>query len=514
MVTNIYSLSIEKPYTALNLPMGSETNLKVTLQEENARSFADKIEGVKLFIENSHPHVVEASLDKHNSTLNLNALGIGEANIRLYYKEDIFDVIRVKVLSSVLPHSPVQLHVGGQVQFIFADGEIPANTKWETKHSNILSVDPVYGTTVGRKEGVGEVNILNANSVSLGTVVHVKKVDRIEMDLSTKPEYVTIVESNKHYKEEYVILLNVFLEDGLSEVYPEMIIKNKPLIKHNIKLTSETPNSEFATVYIKTMNNRWYAVVKLMPNCGGSTQSRSKTCDNKAITNLPSSLRFTVRATAEIPSSYKYEETFDIPLLSFFYIHHPTRELKLYGDERFKSIPVTSNSNFNVHVEGNSDLISYKIEEKYESNTYDLQFSVPAIVRSDFSDLKVRISNPMTDQSETFLISFYHKAKSEYSHSHTSKPYYPDETKSKPQEYNDSEDSFSTAVSIGIILIMILGIVVFVVYFCCLKSDNVVYELSDSSGLDSSSKDRYAGFRSKASKSTPIRSKMRYHYKE
>ena len=178
MISQIYSISIEKPYTALNLPMGSESNLKITFQEENARSFAEKIEGVDLFIENSHPHIVKASLDYYNSTLNLNALGIGEANIRIFTKDNIFDVIRVKVLSSILPHSPIQLHVGGIVQFVFSDKDATTGAKWRTEDNSILSVDPVYGKTEGIAEGVGKV--IYEGGVNLVSVVNVKKVDRIK----------------------------------------------------------------------------------------------------------------------------------------------------------------------------------------------------------------------------------------------------------------------------------------------------------------------------------------------
>ena len=500
MISQIYSISIEKPYTALNLPMGSETNLKITLQEENARSFADKIEGVELFIQNSHPHIVETTLDKYNSTLSLNALGIGEANIKVFTKDNVFDVIRVKVLSSVLPHSPVQLHIGGEVNFIFADNESPANTRWETKHTGILSVDPVYGTTTGKQEGVGEITI-NSNSVSLITIVNVKKVDRIEMDLSTKPEFFTTVKTNKYYKDEYQVLLNVFLEDGLSEVYPEYIVNGKPLIKHKIRLTAETESHDFAIVFIKVINNRY--VLNIRPRLN-ENPGRS----------LPNMLKIIITATSELSTSYKYQETFQIPFVSFFYIKESTRDLRFYGDERFKSIEVTSNADFDVHVEGNSNLINYRIEEKYDQNNYDIQFSVPSSVRDDFSDLKVRVSSPLAEQSETFYLSFYKNPKSHYSHiEYTSQSQVvPPPVQSAPDAYPHQveNDYWSRAVSMIIIAIIVIGFLLVGCYLLCFNRQNEYYDLSDNSVSDSDNRYRRQSPRKSGNRGL----KLRHHYRD
>lgn len=401
MISQIYSLSIEKPYTALNLPMGSETNLKITFQEENARSFADKIVGVDLFVENSHPHIVKATLDYYNSTLNLNALGIGEANIKIFTKENIFDVIRVKVLSSVLPYSPVQVHVGGTVQFVFADKETPANAKWTTNNNAILNVDPVYGKAEGRAEG--EAQVIYEGDVNLVSVVNVKKVSRIELDPKTKPEFFTNAKSNKYYKEEHHLLLNVFLEDGLSEVFPEMIINGKPLIKHNIKITCETKDTNFAIVFSKIINNRYACILRPL-------------ADSAPTGKIPNTIKITASATSHFAVSYRTEETFEIPFVSFFKINYPSKTVNFYADERFKSIDVISNTDFSVDIEGNSDLVNYKIQERDYENHYEIQFSVPSSVNEEFRDLKVRISNQLAETSETFYLSYYNKVRAAYSH--------------------------------------------------------------------------------------------------
>lgn len=71
----------------------------------------------------SHPRVVSAGLDKYNQTLVLTSLGSGDCNIKVYLEDypSIFDVIRVRVSSMVMPLSPVYLHVGGHVKFRVTD---------------------------------------------------------------------------------------------------------------------------------------------------------------------------------------------------------------------------------------------------------------------------------------------------------------------------------------------------------------------------------------------------------
>ena len=471
MISQIYSLSIEKPYTALNLPMGSETSLKITFQEENARSFADNIVGVDLFVENSHPHIVKATLDYYNSTLSLNALGIGEANIKVHTRDGIFDVINVKVLSSIIPHSPVQLHVGGTVKFVFSEKESHASTKWTTDDNSILKIDPIYGNAEGLKEGSAKA--IYQGNVNLVSFVDVKKVDRIELDPKTKPEYFTNAKNNKNYQDETNIFLNVFLEDGLSEVYPEISFNGENLIKHNIKITCETEDTDFVLTYSRTIGNRFACVLKPVTN-------------NMPSGNIPNTIRLNVRATSQYGVSYKTEEKFEIPFVSFFKIDHPQRNINFYSDERFKSIDIISNTDFTVDVEGNSDLVSWKKQEKRSNNHYEIQFSVPSSVNQDFRDLKVRISNAFTDSAETFFLSYYSKTKGHYSGGDEPSIPVKDPDSEKPIPNVPSTDS--QIIPIIIIAIVICGMLLGLIFYCC-SSVSTGY-VDDSSFMSSDSRNR------------------------
>jgi hypothetical protein len=46
-----------------------------------------------MHLENSHPQYVKAQLDMYNQTISIFAQEIGEANIKVKYSNDTFDVI-------------------------------------------------------------------------------------------------------------------------------------------------------------------------------------------------------------------------------------------------------------------------------------------------------------------------------------------------------------------------------------------------------------------------------------
>ena len=55
---------------------------------------------------------------------------MGEASIKVMFSEDIFDVIKVKVVSSIQPRSPVYVHHGGEVNFMYDEGT--PDSYWES----------------------------------------------------------------------------------------------------------------------------------------------------------------------------------------------------------------------------------------------------------------------------------------------------------------------------------------------------------------------------------------------
>ena len=270
------------------------------------------------------------------------------------------------------------------------------------------------------------------------------------------------------------------------------MINGKPLIKQNVKITWETEDSAFAIVFSKIINNRYAWVLRPHP-------------DSTPTGKIPNSIKILVRAASNYPRSYKTEETFEIPFVSFFKVNYPSRNINFYSDERFKSIEVISNTDFSVYIEGNSDLINYRIQEKDYQNHYEIQFSIPSSVHEEFKDLKVRISNSLAESSETFFVSYFSNKRSSYSHEDNSQKFY--EPSREPESKPVKPSKGSSIASIGILLIVLLGFLIFGVYFCWIKAEPG-YEHSDSSFIDSDSKKKYSD--SDKKKPSNLRSHGRY----
>lgn len=147
VITDIYSIASMSAYEALSLPLGSQIKLPINFQNDNAHLFADRIEGVNLMVELSHPRVVTAQLDNYNQTLTLISQGSGECNVILYLENhpEIFDVIRVRVSTIVEPLSPVDLHVGGEVKFAiknsYSSDSDSNSIRWASSNSEVLQIN-------------------------------------------------------------------------------------------------------------------------------------------------------------------------------------------------------------------------------------------------------------------------------------------------------------------------------------------------------------------------------------
>lgn len=81
----------------------------------------------------------------------------------------MFDVIRVRVLSAILPHSPVQVLRGGEINWRFADDFVPdsqqlAGASWFSGDPGIVAVvdgSPLQGKMRAVREGQTKVWLKN-----------------------------------------------------------------------------------------------------------------------------------------------------------------------------------------------------------------------------------------------------------------------------------------------------------------------------------------------------------------
>jgi len=88
----------------------------------------------------------------------------------------VFDVIRVKVSSIVRPLSPVNLHIGGEVEFRAINPDDQSNddtAHWKSSEPSVLQIEQ-NGKAVGFSEGRAEVML--SNHINAASIVHVGRI--------------------------------------------------------------------------------------------------------------------------------------------------------------------------------------------------------------------------------------------------------------------------------------------------------------------------------------------------
>ncbi len=150
LITDIFTVTSKDVYQTLNFPLGSSMQIPLKFQNEHGHSFANNIEGIEVGIELSHPRVLSASLKEFNSSIILKAEGSGECNVVVYLlkQPQIYDIFKVRVQSVVKPHSPVNVHVGGEISFkiMNEDQQITSDDIiWSSSNPSVLDINQKNG---------------------------------------------------------------------------------------------------------------------------------------------------------------------------------------------------------------------------------------------------------------------------------------------------------------------------------------------------------------------------------
>ena len=88
LVSEFYSIFIEKTHTIIDMEVGQEMLLKIIIQHYNGVLFAEKFERLPLKAVVSHPNVANVELVDFNSKIKLKAQNIGNSNIILFHPDN------------------------------------------------------------------------------------------------------------------------------------------------------------------------------------------------------------------------------------------------------------------------------------------------------------------------------------------------------------------------------------------------------------------------------------------
>lgn len=438
-VKQIYSVAVLNPYQVLSIPKGNEISLDVAYQEDHGRRFAENIEGISVEIDNSHPQFVSTSLDTYNQTLTISAKNIGEAHIRIRYSNRTFDVVRVRVASSIKPHSPVSVAPGAKIWFSYDKGSADQRPRWGVVDSNVLSISHQGEASA---VSVGETTVTYKGEIDLDAKVHVRGISHVDVDPNTLPSVFTNVKQNEFYNEEHKVRLNVFLDSGLDPIHPKVYDDDgRVLVDSGIKIGCSVAEYQIAQAHPRIIDNEFYCVIR--PEENDSSYHPQNV---------------TVSVTAHDGSGKRVDQSFPIGFIGKMSIE-PNHRVQLFGDSREQVLQVVSNAPFKVeHNSGSRVRTNYEKKEG-EENLYSLTISVPESLSSEFENQEVRIVDQRTNQVEYLSVSFLLKNKEDT----PAEPERPKPTPSNPT-VNPKEKSGS---KIMLFLMIIICIVFMATFFLC-----------------------------------------------
>ena len=338
LITDIYSIAAKDVYQTLSFPLGSQMNIQIKFQNEHGHQFANNIEGVEVGIELSHPRVVSASLDYFNQSISMKAEGSGECNVLVYLVKHphIYDIFRVRVSSVVMPYSPVQVHVGGQIKFKIMDHSNFQSSGeaiiWGANSPSIIEINPRTGEAKALQEGDSEIRL--SNNINAASIVHVSKVKIAEVDQQSRKNLIINADDNSG---EVRIRLKLFLKDQIEELTPSVSYEGITLIQQNVGLLCENdiPNIITTGADINDLEG-FFCVIKFK----GNSQSA-----------IPKSASIRVSVFAQNPrdpSSFLYKDTllaFELTFLSKIRVEsHFRNGINLYSNHRTTTVRIYSNT--------------------------------------------------------------------------------------------------------------------------------------------------------------------------
>ena len=227
-VANLHSLVVENSSKSRYLSVGRSVYLKVSVQDELGRIFADSFETFRNSIFSTNPKVVSVSTtyDSNARVSHLKVTGKSRGEALIYVRLEntkplIFDVFKVTVDNFVQTFDNVKVHVGGEVSFKTYGIQSDSDQGWKSSNPQILAINPKTGTASGISPG--KVTVSYESNVKVEYEVEVFRVTSMKLnhgspleltnldsDLSTHNISINFNQDDRH-------LLDVMQTSGIVE---------------------------------------------------------------------------------------------------------------------------------------------------------------------------------------------------------------------------------------------------------------------------------------------------------
>ena len=399
LVSEFYSIFIEKTHTIIDMEVGQEMLLKIILQHYNGIIFAEKFERLPLKAVVSHPNVANVELIDFNSKLKLKAQNIGYSNIILFHPDSrkIYDVFKLNVVQQTTLLNKIVISVGGSINFFGKDlskkNELTKKGEWISDNPKILKVDKNgYGTAINEGEATVFLKEKNSQKIITSTRVIVRKIFRVSFDKSKLPKsFSDIKKPGVDYVSEYRVPIILYSNDD--EIFTSDENDKLSIINQRIKIKCESdyPNYVQANEINKDNKNECSFIIR--ENKFGDSKRKNKDQKPKDIV---------IQLTVEDYNKNKNIIQESIPFSSSFKIKNNVHNINLSFRDREYSIYVDNLNDLDIKL-SNDRLVKI---EKIDRDKNSIKIKVPYSVDEDFKGVILYLANVLTGQKEEININY------------------------------------------------------------------------------------------------------------
>ena len=406
LVSEFYSIFIEKTHTIIDMEVGQEILLKIIIQHYNGLLFAEKFERLPLKAVVSHPNIANAELIDFNSKLKLKAQNVGDSNIILFHPDNrkIYDVFKLNVVQQTTLLNKIIISVGGTINFFGKDltkkKELSKKGEWISDNSKILKVDKNgLGTAINEGEATVFLKEKNSQKIITSTRVLVRKISKISFDKTKLPKsFSDIKKSGVEYINEYKVPIILYSNDD--EIFTTDESDKLSIINQKIKIKCESDSPKYvqADEINKDNKNECHFVVR--ENKFGESKGKSKEQKPKDIS---------IQLTVEDYNKNKNIILESIPFLSSFKIKNNIHNIDLSFRDREYNLYVDSLNDLDIKL-SNDRLVKI---EKIDKEKNCIKLKVPYTVDEEFKGVTLYLANVLTGQKEEININYSNTKKGE-----------------------------------------------------------------------------------------------------
>ena len=397
LVSEFYSIFIEKTHTIIDMEVGQEILLKIIIQHYNGLLFAEKFERLPLKAVVSHPNVANVELIDFNSKIKLKAQNIGSSNIILFHPDNrkIYDVFKLNVVQQTTLLNKIVISVGGNINFFGKDltkkNELTKKGDWISDNPKILKIDKNgYGTAINEGDATVYLKEKNSQKILTSTRVLVRKISKIAFDKEKLPKLFTdIKKSGVEYINEYKVPIILYSNDD--EVFTNDANDKLSLINQRIKIKCESDYPNYVKADEINKDNKYECSFVIRENKFGENKKREQ---------KPKDI--VIQLTVEDYNKNKNIIQESIPFSSSFKIKNNIHNINLSFRNREYSIYVDNLNDLDIKL-SNDHLVKI---EKIDKEKNMIKIKVPYSVDEEFKGVILYLANVLTGQKEEININY------------------------------------------------------------------------------------------------------------